>query len=49
MSQEQNTTTLTIGRADYQERKAARIERMRNKAAKLASESETAFGRARSI
>lgn len=49
MSQEQNTTTLTIGRSDYQERRQARIDRMRAKAEKLAAESDATFGRARSI
>lgn len=43
------TAPLTTGRADYAERKAARIDRMRAKAAKLASESDATFGRARSV
>lgn len=47
MTQEHNIETLTIGRADYQVRKHARIDRMRAKAAKLAAESDAVYGRAR--
>ena len=45
----QDNTTLTIGRADYQERRQRRIDRMRARASKLATESDATFQRARAI